>query len=97
MVQSKQSYSGCGLGSSYTDKIVELVQAESGQGLFGAKITGFGVDGTVALLSENSPRAQVAYKHVVECCTLTKTDPYTFENSLAGYDTFGIEHIRIYK
>lgn len=52
MCQSHASYSACGLGSSGTDKIVELV-CETGpqKGLFGAKITGGGSGGTVAVLA----------------------------------------------
>ncbi len=50
MRESHQSYSACGLGSEATDRLVELV-AEAGpeHGLFGAKITGGGSGGTVAI------------------------------------------------
>lgn len=52
MYQSHASYSACGLGSSGTDRLVELVR-ESGApaGLYGAKITGGGSGGTVAVLA----------------------------------------------
>ena len=51
MYQSHQSYSRCGLGSSGTDRLVELVrQAGPTAGLYGAKITGGGSGGTVAVL-----------------------------------------------
>ena len=50
MYGSHQSYSTCGLGSAGTDRLVELVQAAGpAQGLFGAKITGGGSGGTVAV------------------------------------------------
>jgi L-arabinokinase len=51
MYASHASYSACGLGSDGTDLLVEMV-AELGaaQGLFGAKITGGGSGGTVAIL-----------------------------------------------
>ncbi len=50
MYASHQSYGRCGLGSSGTDRLVELV-AEAGpkRGLYGAKITGGGSGGTVAV------------------------------------------------
>lgn len=50
MYAAHRSYSACGLGSAGTDRLVELV-AESGseRGLFGAKITGGGSGGTVAI------------------------------------------------
>lgn len=50
MYGSHQSYSACGLGSDGTDRLVELVRAAGPeQGLFGAKITGGGSGGTVAV------------------------------------------------
>ena len=51
MYASHASYSACGLGSAGTDRLVEMV-AELGpsRGLFGAKITGGGSGGTVAIL-----------------------------------------------
>lgn len=51
MFASHESYSACGLGSNGTDRLVELVrEAGSERGLFGAKITGGGSGGTVAVL-----------------------------------------------
>ena len=51
MRESHASYSACGLGSDGTDRLVELVkEAGEGSGLFGAKITGGGSGGTVAVL-----------------------------------------------
>jgi galactokinase len=51
MYRSHQSYSACGLGNDGTDRLVELVQAAGPErGLFGAKITGGGSGGTVAVL-----------------------------------------------
>ena len=94
MYQSHQGYADCGLGSQYTDKIVELVQVESEQGLFGAKITGGGAGGTVAILGENSQRAQAAFQRVLDSYThWSKKDPYVFEGSSAGCDIFGVQRI----
>ena len=51
MRDAHESYSACGLGSDGTDHLVAMV-AEAGEsrGLFGAKITGGGSGGTVAVL-----------------------------------------------
>jgi L-arabinokinase len=65
MFQSHQSYSACGLGSDGTDAIVEHVrQAGAEQGLFGAKITGGGSGGTVAVLGRKN--ANDAVKKISE-------------------------------
>jgi galactokinase len=51
MYLSHESYSACGLGSPGTDEIVRLVrEAGPAAGLYGAKITGGGGGGTVAVL-----------------------------------------------
>ncbi|HEY6803010.1 MAG TPA: galactokinase family protein [Pyrinomonadaceae bacterium] len=50
MFGSHQSYSDCGLGSEATDLIVDLVREASTDGLYGARITGGGSGGTVAVL-----------------------------------------------
>jgi len=50
MYDSHESYGACGLGSEGTDRLVALVAAEGPErGLFGAKITGGGSGGTVAV------------------------------------------------
>lgn len=55
MHESHQSYSACGLGSDGTDRLVELVAALGpDRGLFGAKITGGGSGGTVAVLGTSA-------------------------------------------
>lgn len=50
MFESHQSYSECGLGSEATDLIADLVRESLNEGLFGARITGGGSGGTVAVL-----------------------------------------------
>ncbi|MBO0722033.1 MAG: GHMP kinase, partial [Blastocatellia bacterium] len=62
MYQSHDSYSACGLGSPGTDEIVGLVR-EAGDALYGAKITGGGSGGTVAVLGKHG-----AEKIVGELC-----------------------------
>lgn len=51
MYASHESYSACGLGSDGTDLLVQIIREAGPQsGLFGAKITGGGSGGTVAVL-----------------------------------------------
>lgn len=60
MYQSHASYSACGLGSDGTDRLVELAhQAGPERGLYGAKITGGGSGGTVAVLAGRHSFAEV--------------------------------------
>ncbi|HYD54333.1 MAG TPA: galactokinase family protein [Gemmatimonadaceae bacterium] len=52
MYQSHASYGSCGLGSGGTDLLVDLVRAAPAEaGLYGAKITGGGRGGVVAVLA----------------------------------------------
>jgi galactokinase len=60
MYESHASYSGCGLGSDGTDRLVELCRAAGpAAGIHGAKITGGGSGGTVAVLAAAGPRDAV--------------------------------------
>jgi L-arabinokinase len=57
MAQSHASYGACGLGSDGTDRLAALVRAAgAGEGLYGAKITGGGSGGTVAVLARAGSR-----------------------------------------
>jgi galactokinase len=61
MYQSHASYSRCGLGSAETDRLVALVRSAGHRaGLYGAKITGGGSGGTVAVLGRGGADAVVA-------------------------------------
>jgi L-arabinokinase len=54
MYAAHASYSACGLGSDGTDLLVDLVRRRGPQsGLYGAKITGGGSGGTVAILGRH--------------------------------------------
>lgn len=91
MYQSHEGYSECGLGSDATDKLVELVQNESSNGLLGAKITGGGAGGTVAVLGWNSTDATKAFQRVIErYAECSKQSPYIFRGSSTGCDAFGV-------
>jgi galactokinase len=60
MYQSHASYSACGLGADGTDQLVEAVRhAGPAAGLYGAKITGGGSGGTVAVLARRGAEREV--------------------------------------
>jgi L-arabinokinase len=59
MFESHQSYSECGLGSEATDLLVDYVREYSDAGLFGARITGGGSGGTVAVLARKGSNKSI--------------------------------------
>lgn len=89
MYQSHASYSACGLGCPGTDRLVELVrQAGPACGLYGAKITGGGSGGTVAVLGRRdaAPAVQaIADRYAAE----TGHRPVIFSGSSDGAEAFG--------
>lgn len=89
MYESHASYSACGLGSTGTDLLVELVRsAGADRGLFGAKITGGGSGGTVAVLGNRDAEDTVA--DVADSfAVLTGHHPYIFRGSSPGSAAFG--------
>ena len=95
MYESHASYSACGLGSQATDLLVELVRATGAeQGLFGAKITGGGSGGTVAVLGDRN--AESGVKKVAErYAALIGHEPYIFSGSSPGTAAFGHLIVRI--
>ena len=67
MYASHYSYTEhAGLGHPAADVLVELVKAHEPAGLYGAKITGGGGGGTVAVLMEASPRADGAIASILK-------------------------------
>lgn len=90
MYQSHHAYSECGLGTEPTDLLVELVRQEGvANGLFGAKVTGGGAGGTVAVLGRRDARA--AFDRVVQRYAEARgATPYVFEGSSPGADKFGV-------
>jgi L-arabinokinase len=84
MYESHASYSACGLGSEGTDRLVALARgAGLARGIYGAKITGGGSGGTVAVLGDagagDAVRA-IALRYAEE----TRRDAYVFEGSSPG-------------
>lgn len=93
MYQSHGGYSACGLGSARTDLLVDLVrEAGPRSGLLGAKITGGGSGGTVAVLGRrgaDSAVASLADAYLAQ----TGYRPRIFSGSSPGSSAFG--HMRL--
>ncbi|MFL6467065.1 MAG: galactokinase [Pyrinomonadaceae bacterium] len=88
MFSSHASYKACGLTEPRTDRIVDLVRAGRDNGLFGARITGGGSGGTVAVLARRGCREaidELAARMVSE----TGQKPYIFHGSSPGCSLFG--------
>jgi L-arabinokinase len=89
MFQSHASYSACGLGSSGTDAIVDLARrAGPAEGLWGAKITGGGSGGTVAILGRSDAGPRVA-RLAAEYQAATGRHAHVFEGSSPGAAAVG--------
>lgn len=87
MYQSHASYTACGLGAEATDLLVALVRtAGPAHGFFGAKITGGGSGGTVAVLGRRgSDIGQIAQAYEAR----TGHRPRVFSGSSSGSAAFG--------
>jgi L-arabinokinase len=93
MYQSHQAYTALGLNSPGTHLIVELVRREGpGAGLFGAKITGGGSGGTVAILGDQTSRAAIE-RVTAYYAKETGHQAYIFHGSSPGALAFG--HLRL--
>ena len=94
MFESHQSYSDCGLGAEATDLIVDLVRKSADDGLFGARITGGGSGGTVAILAHASARAAIE-KLAMGFSEQTGYKPIIFSGSSPGACKFGNARLKI--
>lgn len=86
MYGSHESYSACGLGTRETDLLVELVKGS--KELYGAKITGGGSGGTVAVMGRKNAGREIE-KIVDEYEKRTNYRPYVFSGSSMGAAAFG--------
>ena len=95
MYESHAGYGRCGLGSPGTDRLVALVRAQGPDaGLFGARITGGGSGGTVAVLGRRG--ASHAIARVVDAYEqATGYRPYVFAGSSPGAMAFGARSITL--
>jgi len=90
MFQTHASYSLCGLGSDGTDRLAAAVDTKAAReaGLYGAKITGGGSGGTVAILGDATAAQQVQ-----EIAQVYGRDsghePFIFTGSSPGAAQFG--------
>jgi len=94
MYQSNHSYSACGLGSDGTDLLIDLIKKAGPQsGLYGARVTGGGSGGTVAVLGRSS--AEDAVRDVArKYYETTGRRPYIFRGSSPGASQFGYLRMR---
>jgi L-arabinokinase len=94
MFESHQSYSDCGLGSEATDLLVDYVREYSNAGLFGARITGGGSGGTVAVLARKGSNKAIE-ELTRRFREHTGYQPLVISGSSAGAGTFN--HITVEK
>ena len=95
MYESHASYAACGLGSPGTDRLVELVRAEGpAAGLYGARITGGGSGGTVAVIGRKDASAAIA-RVARAYGEATGYEPYVFSGSSPGVAAFGAQSIAL--
>ncbi len=94
MYESHASYDkNCGLGHKNTDLLVKLVQAQGpGRGLYGAKITGGGSGGTVAVLA-GTGTDDVLHNIAARYYDATKVRPDLFVGSSPGALELGITSV----
>lgn len=86
---SHESYTACGLGSAGTDELVRLVrEAGPSAGLYGAKISGGGGGGTVAVLGRREAGASVE-RIAREYAARTGHAPLVISGSSPGAAAFG--------
>ena len=92
---SHAGYSACGLGSAATDRLVELVREEGNQaGLLGARITGGGSGGTVAILARASA-AEAVRRVAARFRDETGQAPSVFHGSSPGAAACGILRVSL--
>lgn len=91
MYASHKSYSDNALlGAPECDRLVALVRANEAGGLYGAKITGGGAGGTVAVLCNVGERADDTLRSLIDAYTAeTGNTPDFFEQSSPGGWAYG--------
>jgi L-arabinokinase len=89
MYESHESYTACGLGSAGTDELVNLVREGLTAGnLYGAKITGGGSGGTVAVIGRRGA-VDAVEAIAVEYARRTGQRPTLISGSSPGAGRFG--------
>jgi L-arabinokinase len=91
LLQSHLAYSECGLGSASCD---ELVARALDAGFPGAKMTGGGAGGVVAILGTANDQRAIEIM-VGEFASQHGKAPHLFEGSSAGADAFGVHLMQL--
>jgi L-arabinokinase len=91
LVQSHVAYADCGLGSAVCD---DLVARALRAGLPGAKMTGGGAGGVVALLGRAEQQC-IVESILDEFSVEQGQTPHLFEGSSAGADSFHVRTIEL--
>jgi L-arabinokinase len=95
MYESHASYSACGLGSDGTDDLVALARtAGAAHGIYGAKITGGGSGGTVAVLARAGAGATVE-AIAAQYADRSGRTAYVFSGSSDGAAAFGTRRVLV--
>ncbi|MEX2307390.1 MAG: hypothetical protein WD738_07345 [Pirellulales bacterium] len=95
MYASHDSYSACGLGSDGTDLLVKLVREAGAKNfLYGAKITGGGSGGTVAVLgrAEAGPAVETIARRYT---AISGRPAYLFRGSSPGASATGVLQFKL--
>jgi galactokinase len=89
MIQSHHAYRETGLASDRCDELVSMVQqADPQAGLYGAKMTGGGSGGTVAILGKPQGKKAIA-AIAADYGRRYQLSPYVFAGSSPGADALG--------
>jgi galactokinase len=91
LCQSHVAYSECGLGSDACD---ELVSRALKAGFFGAKMTGGGAGGVIAILGRAGDRHAI-HSIAQEYAAGRGAMPHIFEGSSGGVDAFGVRILQL--
>ncbi|MCD6350976.1 MAG: GHMP kinase, partial [Armatimonadetes bacterium] len=84
-----------GLGAAETDLIMRLVRRRGpAQGLYGAKTSGGGSGGTMAILGR-ADAAPVVEEVAAEYAAATGLKPYVFEGTSPGTMAFGVRETKL--
>ena len=95
MAAAHASYTNCGLATPATDLLVNLVRDSSpATGVYGAKITGGGSGGAVAILGRSDAEAVVA-AIARQYADITGRDTYLFRGSSPGAYSTPVEQVVI--
>ncbi|HWK07678.1 MAG TPA: galactokinase family protein [Puia sp.] len=93
MYQSHYAYTECGLGAHATDYLIGLCRRQGiANGIYGAKITGGGAGGTVAILAD-AHAGDIIRQVFNDYSEAQLGDPYLFEGSSDGADSYGIRQL----